>query len=374
MKVFKTYLKITSKYKTILLLYMVIFTAMTIIFSRDGSSNIRLIKLRVGVNDKSKSETSKFLIDYLKRNHQVKIDDFTESQAKKDIFIGKYHIALIIDKNFENNLIEKKKTITFLSNPASPSSVLIRNEVNKFLVYSNASVKNGKIDVNKIVEAIKNSNVEIKFTKNASIKNSDFWLLNYYRPAAYVSFVMVLSVISLSMNALLKENVAKRFEVSSMSNLNFLIQTTLGQLLVSLIMIIPIILLPAIFIGNKYFESAFPYAMNLILLSMSGIGLGNLIITFTNKSPVISSINNISSLGLGFLSGVMVPREFLGDSLISFSKLFPYYYYLNICDLIYDKKFSFDNAKYDILVLLLFPTVTLILSIWLKKKIKNRNI
>ncbi|MFM1539536.1 ABC transporter permease [Helcococcus bovis] len=368
MKVFKAYLKVALKYKFILISYIAIFTFMTLIFSQTGNEDISLSRLNIGINDLSNSQSSKDFIKYLSMKNNVKLDKFDENTAKKDLFISKYGVAIIINPDFEKNILAKKEAITFLSSPKNHSGILIKNEANKFMVYANALEGNDKLNTSKVLEMLNNTNVNIENYGENQNKSTDLWLSIYFKMAAFVLFTVVFSIISLSMNSFIKNNIMQRFKISAKTDARFIFETSLGQVLVSIIALIPIILIPFLFIGKEYFAKSLPYIFNLYLLIFPAIGFANLLISITNKFQVINAINQMIGMGFAFLSGIMIPREFLSSGIINFSKIFPYYYYLNIIDMIYKNNFSILNAWQEILILLLFAITSILFAILIRKK------
>ena len=368
MKVFKAYLKVALKYKVILISYIAIFTFMTLIYSKTGDENITLSRLSIGVNDLSNSQYSKDFIKYLSIKNNVKLDKFDEKTAKKHLFISKYDVAIIINPDFEKNILAKKEAITLLSAPKNHFGVLIKNEANKFMIYANASAEDGKLNTSKVLEMLKDTNVNIKNYGENQNKSNDLWLSIYFKMAAFICFTVVFSIISLSMNSFMKTNIMQRLKISAKSDAGFIFETSLGQILVSIIAFIPIILIPFLFIGKEYLSKGLPYIFNLYLLIFPAIGFSNLLISITNKVQVINAINQILGMGFAFLSGIMIPREFLSLGIINFSKIFPYYYYLNIIDMIYKKTFTLLNAWQEILILLLFAITSILFAILIRKK------
>lgn len=108
MKVFKV-LKVALKYKFILISYIAIFTFMTLIFSQTGNEDISLSRLNIGIKWSFKFTIFYDFIKYLSMKNNVKLDKFDENTAKKDLFISKYGVAIIINPDFEKNILAKKK-------------------------------------------------------------------------------------------------------------------------------------------------------------------------------------------------------------------------------------------------------------------------
>jgi ABC-2 type transport system permease protein len=153
------------------------------------------------------------------------------------------------------------------------------------------------------------------------------------------------------------EQLQLRNEVSGKSKLTFQQELLLGQLTLLLISLLPIMLYPLVPGGNMtrlYLEHLGPMVLNVTLLCLAILSIFNFIYSLTQKHNSISAIGNVLAMGFGFISGGMVPREFLPDISLILARFFPIYYFININEAIFQPDFTWGGILPDILIQLGF--------------------
>ena len=76
--------------------------------------------------------------------------------------------------------------------------------------------------------------------------------------------------------------------------------------------------------------------LNAFTYTLISLSLSYLIAQLTNNENLTSVFANIIGLGSSFLCGVFVPREYLGDSVVTIGKFFPAHWYINVEEAILD--------------------------------------
>ncbi len=74
--------------------------------------------------------------------------------------------------------------------------------------------------------------------------------------------------------------------------------------------------------------SGFGNLLNMLCYMMVALAIAFLVSKLTDSEEVFSIIGNIISLGMAFLSGIFVPMEFLGTSVIRIAHFLPAYWYV----------------------------------------------
>ncbi len=64
------------------------------------------------------------------------------------------------------------------------------------------------------------------------------------------------------------------------------------------------------------------YLINIVAFSFSILCLTFLINNLTSNKFIINGISTVLSLGTSFISGVMVPQQFLGEEVLKIAKFF----------------------------------------------------
>lgn len=70
------------------------------------------------------------------------------------------------------------------------------------------------------------------------------------------------------------------------------------------------------------------YLVNSLIFAFTALGLSFLIGTLLKNRNAISAVSNVLSLGPSFISGVFVPQELLGESVLSLAKVTPTFWYV----------------------------------------------
>lgn len=75
-------------------------------------------------------------------------------------------------------------------------------------------------------------------------------------------------------------------------------------------------------------------------------------------------MSTVLSLGTSFISGVMVPQQFLGKKVLTIAKFFPTYYFVRINDM---QASSFLDIRYEIFMQVLFAIAFLFMGLYFSK-------
>lgn len=174
-----------------------------------------------------------------------------------------------------------------------------------------------------------------------------------------------ISSIGLVMTEFTDKNIQSRRKISSKKFLQFNKEIYLGQFtlgsMITLIFILGSILLKGKYIGEVNFGK---YVINTIVFSFSILCLTFLINNITRNKFIINGISTVLSLGTAFISGVMVPQEFLGEKTLMIAKFFPTYYFVKINEM---RVNSFLDMKFEIFMQLLFAVVFLLMGLYFSK-------
>ncbi|MCK9445228.1 MAG: ABC transporter permease [Tissierellaceae bacterium] len=373
MTVYKYFIKVALKNKGFILSYIIIFFILSII---NGSTNVQressFIESRpdIGIIDYSETQLSKGLAEYLgKKNNIVPMVD-DEIYIKEQVFLQLVDAVVIIPNDLESKVINRKSELLIYNDYRNISSYKVENQINKYLAFAVASYENGEFDIERVGSALEKSvHVDLMVTENGINERVNNWFKFYFNFTSYIILALYISVIGFVMIEFNEVQVENRRKISSIRFLDFNRQMYLGQLsmaaFISAIFILGSIVLKGKYIGEVNFAK---YAINLTVFSIAALCLVFLVNNITNNRFVISAISTVLSLGLSFISGVMVPQEFLGEKVLSIAKFFPIYYFVKINE---TEIASILEVKYDILIQLLFAGIFLIMGLYLSR-VKQR--
>lgn len=369
MTVFKYFIKIALRNKGIILSYTIIFFILSII---NGSVNVQKesnfieTKLDIGIIDNSNSRLSNSLRNYLKERNNIIHTIEDEDYIKEQIFLEIADAVIIIPEDFDKKVINEENSIKIYNDDRKIESLQIQNQINKFLTFVNATYENGKYDLENVKLALdETTKVELVESNSISDSGAAVWFKYYYNFTAYVIMAIYISSIGLVMTEFTDKNIQSRRKISSKKFLQFNKEIYLGQFtlgsMITLIFILGSILLKGKYIGEVNFGK---YVINTIVFSFSILCLTFLINNITRNKFIINGISTVLSLGTAFISGVMVPQEFLGEKTLMIAKFFPTYYFVKINEM---RVNSFLDMKFEIFMQLLFAVVFLLMGLYFSK-------
>lgn len=375
MTVYKYFLRAALRQKWIIIGYTTIFLILAIL---NGSSteteNMAFMEktLEIGVVDQSGSDLSKALIDYLEVNNLIIMMDKDEVFIKEQIFLEALNAAIIIPKDFEELVREKETAIEIFKDDRKMGPLQVENQVNKFLTFANTQEEFNSLNLSK-VKMLLADEVEVKLiSANNMIENkgADDWFKSYFNFTGYIIIAIYVAVIGYVMVEFNDKKNQDRMKVASKKFLNLNIEVYLGQvtigIIISSIIILGSLLLKGKHLGQINFSK---YVINTFIFSFAILCFTFLINNVTRSRFVINGISTVASLGTAFISGVMIPQDFISEKVLTIAKFFPTYYFVKINETNIN---SIVDVKYEMFMQILFGISFLLMGLYFSK-IKQRS-
>ncbi len=332
MKVFKTYLKLAGRNGILLFSYLALFLFFSVMSSRSGSavkgsfSESRPYGI---VINKDNSEISEKLADYIKSFTRESIP-FPEDEAQEMVFQGAAEFFMVIPEGFGEEFKTGEGTIKSILDPKSPESYLVESNVQKYLMFLQSTMKNGKNpDYKKVENALKIKS-EVSFSDSSDEKEKEKgWYRFFFNFMSYGMMAVYFSVCGLVIREYSKIPIKMRNYVLPLSTVKFNLQIFLGQLFCGLVIAV-IFLLPVFAIkGRETLHLPWiPLSVNILSFMTAALSMAFLMTSVTTHKNVISAVGASIPLGLSFISGVMVPQTYLAPWVVRISKFFPQYYFV----------------------------------------------
>ncbi|NLY77700.1 MAG: ABC transporter permease [Tissierellia bacterium] len=371
MTVYKYFIKVALKNKWIIIMYITIFFVMTLLNSTDAMKREESFvetRLNIGIIDKSMSELSSGLREYLEKENNIVDILEDEEYIKEQIFLEIADAVIIIPEDFDQKVVNKKEAILIYKDDRKPQALQIENQVNKFLAFANITYKDGRFELEDVKEAL-NESVEVQLLSSGDSyarTGVDSWFRFYYKFTGYVIIGVYIAIIGLVMSDFRDKNVDNRRKISSKRFLDFNKEMYLGQLTLAAAVTAVFIVASMLIMGKKLGEVYYiKYLVNLIVFSFSILCLTFLISNITRNKYAITALSTVLSLGTSFISGVMVPQELLGDKVLAIAKFFPMYYFVKINDSMIK---SLLEVRYELFMQLLFAVVFLLIGLIFSKR------
>lgn len=370
MTVFKYFIKSALRLKWVIIGYtMILFILSLINGANTESKEIAFMetRLNIGVVDESNTDLSLGLIQYLEDKNTITKMDNDLDYIKDEIFLEVVDAVILIPEDFQSLVENKQRSIEIIRDDRKMGPLQIENEINKFLAFANAKYSEGRFNLERINIAL-NKEVEVELLKSPNGSKSDgatIWFKYYYNFTSYIIIAIYVAVIGLIMTDFNSKEIQDRMNISSKKFLKFNIEMYLGQVVVGLLItttfIFGSIVLKGKHIGGVDFLK---HVVNVYVFSFSILCFTFLINNITTSRFVINGVSTVASLGTSFISGVLVPQEFLGEKVLAISKFFPTYYFVRINDMNVN---SFGEIRYELAMQVLFGIVFLTIGLYFSK-------
>lgn len=333
MQVFKYYFTLAKSVWPVIVIYVSTFALiMFLIISQTPKTGatFEAQKPSVAVFNYDKSELSKGLESYLKNNStEVKIAD-TDEARKEAIYFQPGTAIYTIPKDFGKNFTDGQKPTVAVMGDVSQGGIQSNTLVSNYLRLAEVRAMAGMSQA----EIIKGVNSDVKKqisvkTKSSNNVNEVSKAMRFMNTLSYVFVGLSIAVISAIMIMFSDKMIRRRNEVGGISNMSVTLQIFAGN---SVFMVA----MWAIFVAICFIMYPAPmsstagllFVVGSLLFALVCLGISFFIGSIVTNRRAIAGITNVLALGMGFLCGVFVPIEFLGDSVVKLSKMLPAYWYI----------------------------------------------
>lgn len=370
MTVYKYFLKAAARQKWVIIGYTAIFFLLAILNGASTeTNNIAFMEknLEIAIVDRSQDELSKGLVDCLGTNNTlIGIEDNIEV-IKEQIFLESLNAVIIIPEDFKERVENKEPAIEIVKDDRKMGPLQVENDVNKFLVFANASIKEGTYNLEEIKDLLAKE-VEVEMLSlNKSVKNkgADTWFRNYFNFTGYIIIAIYVTVIGFVMVEFNDKNKQDRMKISAKKFLSLNTEIYLGQVTIGLMITFILVISSLVLKGKHLGEIDFlKYLVNIFVFSSSILCFTFLINNITRSKFVINGISTVASLGTAFISGVLVPQEFLGENVLRLARFFPTYYFVRINN---SNISSFLDVRYELAMQVLFAISFFLMGLYFSK-------
>lgn len=344
MQVYKAYFKIIKKNIGQLSIYLIIFLLFAIIFGKVSTSpkDTDFESTKVNISIINKDENSKLisgLTDYLKENANI-VDVGTSKEDLQDaLFFREAEYIITIPKGFTKEILKGNKDINIEKTviPNSTSEIYMDNLINRYL--NTVKMYTSTIDNISQAKLVSNVNKDLSHTTDVKIKTYDndysnnASCANYYNFFAYSMFAVLILGISLVMISFNNKDLKRRNLASSLSMKNMNIQIVFANITYAVVVWFVMIIASFIMFKNYMFTiNGLLSLLNSFVFTLAALSISILISNLVTSRNALSAVVNVIALGSCFISGVFVPQQYLGDTVLSIAKFNPTYWYVKAND------------------------------------------
>lgn len=377
MIVFNTFWKVINKYKGTIILFTVMLVAFGGINTTSSNSTVDFTNSKPDIAIVNKDENkglTKNLISYLKKNTNVK-DIKNEEEALDDaLFYREVNYIIYIPKDYHNDVLSRKTPEIDIKTVGDYTSSLAEMLLTRYLKIQSIYSKNISNE-QELVKAI-NQNLtktsEINITSKIDTSKTSK-VSRYFNFASYSIMFIIIFVICMVSASFNEKTIKKRTIISSMNyktHNKYILRASF--IYSSLVWLLYMILGVVLFSSTMLSIRGLIYSLNAFIFTFSSLTLALLLSTLINDKNAVNGIVNVIALGSAFLCGAFIPTEWLPESVITISRIFPTYWYVNSNDLLTNlQSINMTTLKpilINMLVVIIFSVTFIILNNLVAKK------
>lgn len=347
MQVYSVYFKIMKKQLLSIILYGIMFLGITIIITfaifRDSSSEFDTKKVPLHyVNQDKGSVLVEGMLTYLEQYVEFKDLKDDEEIRQDALFNQQVAYILTIPENFtEDILAGRPVTLLKATIPDASMAVTVDTAINNYLNTAKLYIKYQEGATAEELNAYINKNLELetKVTfdvdrKNDTLLGNEFnsYYFNYLGYIMIVCFIGGVSIVMLSFHGM---DVRRRHFASPLTGRSYNTQLIMANLV--FVMCYLLVFMVAGYLCNPFRS----LNVNLLLLWINSIMFGLTVLSISylvgisvKSKNAVQALSTMLSLGLAFISGMFVPQEFLGASVLRVASFTPSYWFVKTNNMI----------------------------------------
>lgn len=342
MNLFKTFFLLIKKNLSIILMYIMIFSVLTLVLGTVYGSNDEFFQeetYSIAYIDEDNSALTRGIIEYLSIANELEdVSNRDDSSIQDLIFFRIYSHELVFKKGFEEKILNDQDVqVDYEATlPMGVQAFMVRSQVEEFITTYKSYISMGYDDTiasERTIELL-SRHTEVSIAKSHSDtkinENSTIFVGNQYLwYALFSSICFSAGVVILSG---MQDTLSMRIEASPVSRskrnlINFIGVTIMGLIMYGVFVIAQFIIGRG---SSNWIEYKWIYIINGLLATLTVTSLVSFITSFKIKPTSINMISNILSLGFAFIGGEFVPQYVLGPEVLSVAKFTPTYWFVYV--------------------------------------------
>lgn len=348
MQVFKNYFKILKSQMVSILIYGVIFLGLTIIIS----SNIKVenekysnkkVKTMI-INEDGDTDLIKGFLKYMDSYIDPMEPIENEEKLKDALFYGEVRYVLRIPEGFSEEFLNsgkvnmEKRTV-----PGYIGMVSVDNAIDNYFniasLYLNYVNDNNYEEMNTYIKEVLAEeipvNISVKIEDEVTYSNG--FNMSYFNYMTYIIIAIFITSVSAVMISFHGLDIRRRHAASPLSNRSLNVQLLLANF--AFVMGYLVLFITAGYFLNRsrmINSNLLLTWLNVFIFSITALAISYLIGIMVKNQRTVSAIATALSLGMAFVSGVFVPQEILGASVIRLASFLPSFWYVKANNAIFE--------------------------------------
>ena len=349
MQVFKVFLKIVKGNISTLIVYFFVALGVVFITSQTGQEYKEQIfkqeKIDMAIIDYDNSVVSEALVDYMKGLHNVKPIQNNQESMIESLVNWEVSYILEIPKGFGEQFAKNQEDVFQMIHYRSPdmiSDAFVTMQVNQYLKNLSCYLEAGYDEQTAVLQAkeVMNHNTQVRFYTTDTGKQTGLDAMYHYFIFLPFGFITMLFTGLGSILIIFRtQKIGRRNACAPISKISLNIQLTLSALWLSLVLFALFMIVPIVQYRAFIFSvEGFWYVFNALSFLFFAAGIAFLCSIFINptdgKAYALDFTGNVLSLGLCFLGGIFVPREFFNETMQKVTKITPTHWYVRCAETI----------------------------------------
>lgn len=377
MTVFNAFWKVINKYKGTIILFTIMLVAFGGINTTSNNSTVDFTNSKpdiIIVNNSGNNALTKNLISYLKKNTNVKNIKNTEEARNDALFYREVNYIVYIPKDYQKDVLSGKTPEIDIKTVGDYTSSLAEMLLTRYLKIQSIYAKNISTEQELITVINKNLSKTSEVTITSKVDTTKTSRVSrYFNFASYSAMFIIIFVICMVLSSFHAKAIKKRTIISSMNYKTHNKYLLRASFVYSIIVWLLFMLLGTILFSNTILSlRGLVYALNLFIFIFTSLTLAILLSTLIDNKDAVNGIVNVISLGSAFLCGAFIPTEWLPETVIKISRIFPTYWYVNSNDLLASLQTinmtSLNQVIINMIIMLVFALIFIIINNIVSKK------
>lgn len=338
MQVFKAYFKILRKHLRPLLIYAGLFLFLMVAYINNSNEsvneyNTEKVSIMV-INQDGENDFIKGLLNYLGTYVNYVEPAKSDRGIQDALYYRKASYILTIPKGFTDNfLTDGQASMQKSTAPDTIEAITVDDAINNYLnmakIYQSYLPEITSQELGQYVTASLQEETKVSISKETRNVNNEANARNktYFNCLGYIMIAVFITSVSTIMFSFRELDIRRRHSASPLSN-----RTLNLQLLAANAIFISAYLI--IFLAYN-FNQTMKMNLNISLFwinaatfAIVALSISYLIGISVNSKKAISALSTAVSLSLAFLSGMFVPQEYLGASVLKVASFTPAYWFV----------------------------------------------
>lgn len=336
MQVFKAFFKILNKNKLVMLIYVAIYMALTLITSGNGAetdtSNFSQVSMDIGIENRDKGEFGRALVEYLSRENTIKEVPKEREELLDDMYYREIEYVLVIPENFTEKFMsgEREDILEGTIVPGNGTAFLAEMEIDEFLktlgMYVDGGFTSKQAAEQALIDMQNEARVEFLSNDNAKERPGASYFFQYL---SYIFLCMMLVSLSTVLMTFNQKDMDARNRCSAMSFTKRNFQMVLGSIGIMVLeyaffMVVAYIIYPDFMRSIRGWLSA----LNALVYMLVCLSIAFFVARLVRNSGELNMFANVIGLAFSFLGGAFVPLELMNEGIKKVSKFIPTYWYI----------------------------------------------